>query len=223
MRARLPALASLLALGLMAGRALPQEPGMFGSVEIRAASLAALPQWRRVLAAIAAERPAYEACDADPGACPDARLAAWRRHLADIRPLPPRARLQALNAFVNRWPYRLDADAHGAADHWATPLEFLAKSGDCEDFAILKYVSLRDLGVPEADLRIVVLRDTLRDLPHAVLAVRLDGETLILDSLSDAILRPSRLPHYEPHYSVNETHRWAHLRPLALPTGGPPT
>ena len=56
------------------------------------------------------------------------------------------------------------------------------KVGDCEDFAIAKYFALRDLGFPASQMRIVVLKDTLRNLDHAVTAVYLDGDAWILDN-----------------------------------------
>ena len=55
-------------------------------------------------------------------------------------------------------------DVWGVMDYWETPAEFFQKSGDCEDFAIAKYFALRDLGFPASQMRIVVLKDTLRNL-----------------------------------------------------------
>lgn len=59
----------------------------------------------------------------------------------------------------------------------------------------------------------MVLHDIVRDLPHAVLAVYLDGEIYILDNLTTAVLRQEQVSHYVPYYSVNETTRWAHVPP----------
>jgi predicted transglutaminase-like cysteine proteinase len=66
--------------------------------------------------------------------------------------------------------------------------------------------------VPADRLRLVVLKDTLRDVAHAVLAVRDDeGQSWILDNVTNAVLRHDRLGHYIPYYSVNEEARWAHV------------
>ena len=81
--------------------------------------------------------------------------------------------------------------------------------------AIAKYFALRDLGFPASQMRIVVLKDTLRNLDHAVTAVYLDGDAWILDNLSNAVLSHKRLSHYRPQFSVNEEYRWAHLTPSA--------
>jgi predicted transglutaminase-like cysteine proteinase len=75
-------------------------------------------------------------------------------------------------------------------------------------------VSLRDHGYPEDRLRLVVLRDTKRDLAHAVLAFMTDGEAWILDNMTNALRTDRELPHYVPYYSVNASVRWAHVTPL---------
>ena len=137
--------------GLPAGEALAvPAAAMFGTAEIRAESHDELPQWGRVVREVAREEATYAACAADgAAACAAApALRDWSRLLARLAREPRREQLRAVNLFVNRWPYRPDQDTYGRRDHWATPLEFFANSGDCEDYAIAKYVSLRRLGVP---------------------------------------------------------------------------
>ncbi|MCX7631478.1 MAG: transglutaminase-like cysteine peptidase [Geminicoccaceae bacterium] len=187
------------------------EFGLFGTREFRAASFAGLPQWRSVLERVEAERPLWRRCALDPKACPNRATAAWRALLKGLEGASLPEQMRAINRFANQFRYRPDDRNWGRSDHWATPVEFLERSGDCEDYAILKYLSLRELGVPAQRMRMVVLRDTLRDLAHAVLAVH-DGEQVwILDNVTDAVLRHDRLGHYVPYYSVNEEARWAHL------------
>ena len=140
---------------------------------------------------------------------------AWKDIKAKLSGLPPLEQVKAVNVLINRWPYRTDMDVWGVMDYWETPAEFFQKSGDCEDFAIAKYFALRDLGFPASQMRIVVLKDTLRNLDHAVTAVYLDGDAWILDNLSNAVLSHKRLSHYRPQFSVNEEYRWAHLTPSA--------
>ena len=81
----------------------------------------------------------------------------------------------------------------------------LARGGDCEDFAIAKYLALRGLGFPARDLRLLILYDERRQQAHAVLAVSRDGRELVLDNLHGAILPLGQLPHYRVRYAVNET------------------
>ena len=238
MRRLLEIAAALLCLaGLPAGEALAvPASAMFGTAEIRAESHDELPQWGRVVREVAREEATYAACAAEAtaagggavhgrAACASVpALRDWSRLLARLAREPRREQLQAVNLFVNRWPYRADRDTYGRRDHWATPLEFFANSGDCEDYAIAKYVSLRRLGVPAGDLRMVVLQDTSRGIAHAVLVARATAgsDWLVLDNLSDKVLRQRDLPHYVPYYSVNETTRWAHVPPAdaAVVTGG---
>ena len=92
----------------------------------------------------------------------------------------------------------------------------MQNSGDCEDYAIFKYVSLRLVGFKPDDLRIVVLNDTLRGLAHAVLAVYLADGVYILDNVTNAVLPQDRISQYVPYYSLNETARWAHVPPSQL-------
>ncbi len=184
---------------------------LFGTAEFRAESIAALPKWRQVLERTAGEQPVYDACRRDPAACPNRGVMAWQALLRGLEGAPLPEQVSKINRFVNQWRYRSDTVNHGQSDYWATPLEFLSRSGDCEDYAIVKYVSLRQLGVPARRLRLVVVQDELRQLAHAVLAVYLDDTALILDNLTNAVLPHERVAHYAPYYSVNESARWAHV------------
>lgn len=195
----------------IAGTSRSAGAGLFGSLELKSSSLQALPQWRRVLASFAAERTAFERCLADPTTCTNPTLKNWRRMVHSAANLAPRQQLTAVNEFFNRWPYRHDAELYGRREYWATPREFMSRSGDCEDYAIAKYFALRALGFGQEALRIVVLRDRIRGIGHAVLAVYLADDTLILDSLSNLIVSHSRYQHYVPQVSMNETTRWAHI------------
>ena len=188
---------------------------LFGSVEFRG-SLSALSNWVRVTDLAARQVEELAGCNAAGEACPPA-AANWQQALKQAEGLPKVEQLKEVNAFFNRWPYRLDQDAFGVSDYWATPLEFLTRSGDCEDFSITKYYALRQLGFPAERLRIVVLRDTIRGISHAVLVVYLDDDAYVLDNLSDLVLPHASYEHYLPQYSVNEFNRWAHIRPLSRP------
>lgn len=124
----------------------------------------------------------------------------------------PLEQLRVVNSFWNTWPYKEDRINWNQADYWAIPAQFLQKSGDCEDYAIVKYFTLKELGFDPKKMRIVVLRDTIRNLAHAVLVVYLDNEAYVLDNLSNVVLSHKRLGNYSPQYSVNEYGRWAHIK-----------
>ncbi|WP_222182419.1 transglutaminase-like cysteine peptidase [Geminicoccus harenae] len=226
---------SIIRAGLVAGlaltcsllpRAVVAMPAIFETVEVRADRQLALPQWRRVAQQVLAEAPIYRACAEAAPACPSKATIAWQALLQDLQGQDRLSQVRALNRFANRIPYRSDQEVWGRSDYWASPLEFLRRTGDCEDYAILKYHSLRQLGVPASDMRMVVVQDTMRNLAHAVLVVLVDGRLLVMDNLTNAIMPQERTPHYVPYYSVNEEARWAHLerggqRLAALATGRP--
>ena len=108
-------------------------------------------------------------CRPERDSCSAAALS-WQKIIHEAR-AAAFEQLKTVNAFFNRWPYRLDIDVYGESDYWATPQEFLRLSGDCEDYSITKYYALKQLGVPVDRMRIVMLFDTIRGIAHAVLAV----------------------------------------------------
>jgi len=207
------AVAVLPAAGAAGGETSDRPPpGLFGSLEFRTANLAAIRQWGSVLDRIAAEEEIVAACDDDIRACPSPQTVAWRAMVHAQRGRHPLRQLREVNAFVNDIvPYRIDHDVFGVSDYWASPLELLEHAGDCEDFAIMKYETLLDLGFSNEQMRIAVVNDTIRNLPHAVLVVEYDGRVFVLDSLIDVVVGHEALRQYVPQYSVNRTHRWAHI------------
>lgn len=107
---------------------------------------------------------------------------------------------RAVNAAIR---YRPDSETAGRLDHWAMPAETLLSGiGDCEDYAILKMAMLKQAGVPDRAMSIVVLKDTDRQLYHAVLTIRTNAGFLILDNVRDQVLFDDDLPQYAPLYSV---------------------
>jgi predicted transglutaminase-like cysteine proteinase len=204
------------AAGIAAAPAAAAPPDLLGTTESRVDSLDDLPQWRRVLARAEAETGLVHACMVDADQCPSRETRAWAALLGSLVGQAPLAQVDAVHRFVNGWEYRSDADNYGRSDYWATPVEFFRRAGDCEDYVIAKYVSLRALGFGADRLRMVVLQDVVRNLAHAVLAVYQDGAVYILDNLSNAVLPQDRLTHYQPYYSINESSRWAHVQPHAV-------
>lgn len=169
----------------------------------------ALPKWKRVLSKVKGEIQTLNTCAA-PKTCPPGTTS-WQRIMKQAQGQERMEQLRMVNSFFNKWPYRLDQDAYGVSDWWATPQEFLKISGDCEDYAIIKYFALRELGFSQDDLRIVVVKDRIRGIAHAVLAVFTHGDAYILNNVSDAIFTHDKYRHYTPQYSLNEEHRWSHI------------
>ena len=153
----------------------------------------------------------FRNCAETPARCPRADVARLMARIEPLRERDPLFQLFGVNRLANNRPYRSDRDAYGRRDHWASPLQFLAASGDCEDYAIFKYALLRHLGLPADALRVVLLRASDRRPAHAVLAAYLAGEAFILDNLSERVLPHDQVSDYQAVYSFNETRRWTHF------------
>ena len=194
-----------------------QSPiGVFASYELKKDDLSAFPQWQRVLKAIKRERVLYQRCKKDIALCPDPALGKWQAFIQHLKEnnMNEHEMLEHVQGFSRRWPYREDMTVYQQSDYWASPQEFVRSGGDCEDFAILNYVTLIDLGISADRLRIVVVRDSIRQIDHAVLAVyprTANGEIRILDSLMNGVLKEQAFSHYTPVYSVSAKSRWIHI------------
>jgi predicted transglutaminase-like cysteine proteinase len=119
--------------------------------------------------------------------------------------------LRQVNDFYNRVPYFSDQEHWGVNDYWATPVEFIASwGGDCEDYAIAKYMTLKDLGIPAERLRITYVRATRIGETHMVLAYYPTpaAEPWILDNLVDEIQPGSARSDLVPVYSFNDEDLW---------------
>ena len=153
-----------------------------------------------------------------------ARVEALRTLIRSAAADGERHKLERVNEFFNRIPYRSDWHLWDQEDYWATPLEMLGIDGaDCEDFAIAKYFALTEMGVPAERLRITYVKSLTLDEPHMVLAYYAsDGaEPLILDSLTDRIQPAGERDDLVPVYSFNGDSLWlAASRNQARRVGG---
>ena len=121
-------------------------------------------------------------------------------------------KLEAVNSTVNLViKYAPDSQLYVKNDHWATTNQTIETGlGDCEDIAILKHSMLLKVGIPASSMSLVVLKDTSRDLYHAVLAVSTNSGHLILDNVSNNIYRDTSVHHYQPLYSFSDDRSWIH-------------
>lgn len=193
-------------------------PRLFGTNAVRSANTGMFPKWMGMLERhFAEERHGDVRCRAadERAASAAAHYAScaiweWRSFIDSENGHPVRVQLEEVNAHLNRHRYILDIVNYGVQDYWATPREFAIKDGDCEDFAIAKYFTLRKLGWKVDDLRVVVLQDLNLNIPHAVLAAYLDGEVYVLDNQLHNVVPASVILHYRPYYSINEDAWWLH-------------
>jgi len=206
-----PAAAQDLANMVQAVKQAKDDNTLFGSVEIRSDTLRGLQQWQRVVGAMQNAGPAFNACAKSAANCDTAMLKRWREIVVAANALPYKERVKAVNASFNGWPYKMDMEVYGVREYWATPKEFVVRSGDCEDYSIAKYYALRNVGYSKDELRVVAVRDTIRGYGHAIIAVYVGKDILILDNLSPLVLSHKKYTNYEPQVSMNETSRWAHV------------
>jgi len=164
-------------------------------------------KWRGVEHKLDDEGVQLALCDGDRDRCvsPAAlRLLA----IVDIaRAREGRARLGEINRAINLAIRPMsDLAQYGEIDVWSSPLETLASgAGDCEDYAIAKFVALRLAGIAPDDIRIVIMRDTLHGEDHAVAAVRLDGQWLTLDNRRMAMVADTAVQNYRPLFVIDQS------------------
>jgi predicted transglutaminase-like cysteine proteinase len=180
----------------------PQAP-LFGmETEPVAGELAA--KWRVVEADIAREQQVLARCRAQE-ACP-AVAQELLNIVAEGAGRLGRARVGLINRAVDLaiTPTR-DETQWGVADHWSPPFETLqSHRGDCEDYAIVKYVALLQAGVSHEDVRIVILQNVLPKEDHAAVAARVDGRWLILDNGRLALVRDTDMVRSIPKFVLDQ-------------------
>ncbi len=178
----------------------------FGLASFRAPEGLLWAKWRGLEAELAQEAETLARCRAEGPRCGDP---AGRKYLTMIeqarRHLSGRAKIAWLNRTINAAiRYMSDPDQHGLDDRWTAPLATLASGlGDCEDYAIAKYVALRDSGYAAEDLRLVIVRDRLARQDHAVTAVREGGRWLLLDNRHDVLLERKDAWHFTPMFVLS--------------------
>jgi predicted transglutaminase-like cysteine proteinase len=137
----------------------------------------------------------------------------WKRDLSKYKNLPLGDMAVQVNNLINSEPYIVDNKNWNMGDYWETPIEFFSRGGDCEDFAIAKYISLMALGVPEDRLRIAIVHDKQKDIPHAVLILYTDDGAMILDNQEKNVVSSNNIKHYNPIFSINRHSWWLHTKP----------
>lgn len=173
-----------------------------------ASSGALWTKWRQVRADIDGVAPTLERCRKNFRRC----SAAARRFVAVVKQaarLEGRDRLSLVNRAVNKaGAYMSDADQWRRDDVWSAPLTakktglFETGKGDCEDYAIAKYVALREAGVASADLQILMVKDTVANIHHAALAARVEGQWLILDNRWSRLLDEHETAFFKPLFAL---------------------
>ena len=186
-----------------------QSPVMtepFGLNTVPVASGEVLSKWSGVEADIRAENDILSRCRANAELCPEAA----RKFLAIVaqgRAQTGRARIGIINRAINLAIRPMsDLAQWGVIDRWSAPLVTLNTGrGDCEDYAIAKYVALKEAGVAAEDLRLVIVRDLAVGGDHAVVATRLDGDWIVLDNRWLTLVDDSQTRQVVPLFVLDQT------------------
>ena len=140
------------------------------------------------------------------------RLTAWENFIRQDKSKTDREKLEKVNRFFNsRIRFATDMEVWGVEDYWATPIEFLCKgAGDCEDFSIAKYFTLRAMGVNDEKLRITYVKAIQFNIHHMVLSYysEPEAEPLVLDNLVDSISPGSKRTDLMPIFGFNGSGLW---------------
>ena len=180
-----------------------RAPPLFG-MEAEPVAGEVATKWRAVEAEIDREQQVLARCRSQE-ACP-----VVAQNLADIvaegAGRSSLARVGLINRAVNLYIMPTSDEVQwGVLDHWSSPFETLqTQRGDCEDYAIVKYVALLQAGLSRDDVKIVILRNLLPKEDHAVVAARVTGQWLILDNRRLALVRDTEMVGSVPKFVLDQ-------------------
>ena len=164
-----------------------------------------LEKWLNVEREVVDEQRMLRSCEENRASCQSPTALQFLAIVNSGRALEGRARIGEINRAINlNLKPRSDLVLYGAEDVWSAPLAtFAMGAGDCEDYAIAKFVALQQAGISADDLRIVILRDDHREEDHAVVAARLNGNWLTLDNRHMAMVEDHDVRRYRPVFLVH--------------------
>jgi predicted transglutaminase-like cysteine proteinase len=139
------------------------------------------------------------------------RVMNWQKLMQEGKGQSENEKLTLVNDFFNRLRFRSDITLWGKNDYWATPIEAMSRgAGDCEDYSIAKYFTLRELGVPDSKLRIMYVKALKLNQAHMVLTYYSSpgAMPLVLDNLNSRILPANKRTDLAPVYSFNGDGLW---------------
>ena len=143
------------------------------------------------------------------------RVEKWDKMLQSSKDEKILNKLKNVNDFFNKIKYKNDLRHWKKRDYWATPFEFMGTgAGDCEDYAIAKYFSLRKLGVPDSKLRITYVKykklHTKFEQAHMVLTYyhKPNSTPVVLDNINKKLKLATKRKDLKPVYSFNASGLW---------------
>jgi predicted transglutaminase-like cysteine proteinase len=163
-----------------------------------------LTKWRLVELKIRSEIETLDRCRTTLEFCPPSAQD-FLAIIAEGRERSGLARIGVINRAINlAITPTSDLAQWGVIDRWSTPLEtFTTRRGDCEEYAIAKYVALEQAGVGDEDLRLIIVRDLVVSENHAIVAARWGGKWFILDNRWLALVEDNEMHRLRPLFVLN--------------------
>lgn len=178
-------------------------PPLFNSHEFANQGIKKFPKWVDMLG----RWQGSASCESD-----NCTTDGWQDLLDELKGQDRMTQIKEVNRYFNDERYIIDLKNWGIEDYWATPYQFLKMDGDCEDYAIAKFMALKALGVPAEDMRVLALRDLNLNVGHAVLVVYEGDTPLLLDNQIKTVVPANSVRHYQPIFSLSETGWWLHRK-----------
>lgn len=167
-------------------------------------STQSLPQWQKVLSKHQVDKTSKQSV----------QYKEWQDFISSIRHEPKIRQLMQVNLWFKKVAHKQDNWIYRTDDYWATPAEFLKNGGDCEDYAIAKYMTLKQLGFKAKDLKITMVYDVYSGTDHAFLVAYHDGAEFVLDNREKLVVSRYMKKRYKPYYAFNERKIWIFDKPL---------
>lgn len=185
---------------------------IFPSQVVYSTNVAVFARWTGIEARFAAQlQPGACATEAD-GSCAQTQ---WAALVDDLKSRPVADRVAYVNKYLNAVRYVPATENWGSPDYWETPFEFLARGGQCQDYAISKYLALQASGIPDSAMRVAVVHDRQTGQDHAILIVTVDGRDLVLDNMTTTVDLIENVTRYRAYYTINNSGWWAYFDPAA--------
>ena len=180
-------------------------------------------KWSGVEADIRAESEILARCRVSAERCPSVAKT-FLAIIAEGRARNGRTRIGVINRAINMAVRPMsDLEQWGVPDRWSAPLDTLTSGlGDCEDYAIAKYVALKEAGVADDDLRLVIVRNLAAGEDHAVTAVRLDGNWIVLDNRWLTLVEDTKMRRVVPLFVLDNAGVKQFARAIEPPTAAAP-
>jgi predicted transglutaminase-like cysteine proteinase len=139
------------------------------------------------------------------------RLQSWQALIRESSHLSELEKLEKVNSFFNQLQFVDDIIHWKKTDYWATPIEFLASgAGDCEDFSLAKYFTIKALGIPDKKLNMTYVKAVHLNQAHMVVTYipKPGSIPLVLDNLITQIQPATMRKDLVPVYSFNGSGLW---------------